>query len=450
LRDGKGFSNPVTIASATTIDIGGQNSQFVEISGTSTITGLGATYNGPRYLRFTGALLLTHNATTLNLPGGASITTVAGDSCIAVPNIALSGWNVLSFNRAAGGGVDYLNSTRIDVASATTLDLTTNAPNTRNINVTGTTSITGVTVAIGQLYFVRFNAALILTNNANVVTQTGASITTAAGDTCILRATAANTVEVLSYVGVAVSYPTVQGVFKNLQASATGLSAIVSVSADEICVENSSNAYATLRSVSVTPSTAASGANGLDTGTIAISTWYSVWVIWNGATTAGLLSLSATAPTMPSGYTHKARVGWIRTDGTANKYPLGFKQYGRRAQYVSAVGTNLTAIPQMSVGVQGNPTSGPTFVAVAVGNYTPSTAAAISLLLSSNSGVQTIIAAPNNTYGTYVGTANPPPVVINTSGTSQLIWMTLESSSVYWACSGSSGICACMGWEDNI
>jgi hypothetical protein len=202
LRDGKGFSNPVTIASATTIDIGGQNSQFVEISGTSTITGLGATYNGPRYLRFTGALLLTHNATTLNLPGGASITTVAGDSCIAVPNIALSGWNVLAYNRAAGGGgTDYLNTTRIDVASATTLDLTTNAPNTRNINITGVTAITGVTVAIGQLYFVRFNAALTLTNNANIVTQTGSSITTAAGDTCILRATAANTVEVLSYVG---------------------------------------------------------------------------------------------------------------------------------------------------------------------------------------------------------------------------------------------------------
>jgi hypothetical protein len=201
LRDGKGFSNPVTIASATTTDIGGQNSQFVEISGTNTITGLGSTYNGPRYLRFTGALVLTHNATTLNLPGAASITTGSGDSCIAVPNIELNGWNVLAFNRAAGGGgVDYLNSTRIDVASATTLNLTTSAPNTRNINITGTTAITGVTVAIGQLYFVRFNAALTLTNNASIVTQTGANITTAAGDTCILRATAANTIELLSYV----------------------------------------------------------------------------------------------------------------------------------------------------------------------------------------------------------------------------------------------------------
>ena len=94
---------------------------------------------------------------------------------------------------------DYLNSLRIDVASATTVNLTTSAPNTRNINITGTTTITGFTVAAEQLYFVRFNAALTLTNNANIVTQSGASITTAAGDTCVLRATAANVVEVLSY-----------------------------------------------------------------------------------------------------------------------------------------------------------------------------------------------------------------------------------------------------------
>lgn len=200
LRDGKGFANPVTLASATTTDIGGQNSQFVEISGTTTITSFGTTYNGPRYLRFTGALLLTYNATTLNLPGAANITTAAGDTAIAVPNLALNGWNVVSFQRAASSSAaDFLNTTRIDVASATTTDLTANAPNTRNINITGTTTITGFTVAIGQLYFVRFNAALTLTNNSSIITQTGANITTAAGDTCILRATAANTVEVLSY-----------------------------------------------------------------------------------------------------------------------------------------------------------------------------------------------------------------------------------------------------------
>jgi hypothetical protein len=87
--------------------------------------------------------------------------------------------------------------TRIDVASAATVDLSGVTVN--NINITGTTTITGFTVASGRTLFVRFNASLTLTNNANIVTQSGANIVTQAGDTCILRATAANVVEVLSY-----------------------------------------------------------------------------------------------------------------------------------------------------------------------------------------------------------------------------------------------------------
>jgi len=58
----------------------------------------------------------------------------------------------------------------------------------------------------------------------------------------------------------------------------------------------------------------------LDTGSEAANTWYSLWAIHNPTTvtTAGLLSTSATAPTMPSGYTKKRRVGWIRNDASSN------------------------------------------------------------------------------------------------------------------------------------
>lgn len=109
------------------------------------------------------------------------------------PSVSGSQW-------ALGVQVDYLNTTRIDVASAATVNLAISAPNTRHINITGTTTITAFTVAIGQTYFVRFAGALTLTNNASIVTQTGANITTQAGDTCIIRATSGNVVEVLSYV----------------------------------------------------------------------------------------------------------------------------------------------------------------------------------------------------------------------------------------------------------
>ena len=103
LRDGIGFTDPVQLASAATTSIGAQNSLFVEITGTTTITSFGSTYEGPRFLRFTGALTLTHNATTLNLPGAANITTAAGDTCIAIPNYAGNGWNVVQFQRAGFG-----------------------------------------------------------------------------------------------------------------------------------------------------------------------------------------------------------------------------------------------------------------------------------------------------------------------------------------------------------
>lgn len=96
----------VQVASASTANIGGGASPFVEITGTTTITSFGTTYKGPKFLRFSGALTLTHNASTLILPGGASITTAAGDCCIAVPNLSTpTGWRVVVYQKASGGAV---------------------------------------------------------------------------------------------------------------------------------------------------------------------------------------------------------------------------------------------------------------------------------------------------------------------------------------------------------
>ena len=70
----------VDVASATTTDIGAAASQNVRVTGTTTITGLGTAAAGIfRRVRFAGILTLTQNATSLILPGAASITTAAGD-----------------------------------------------------------------------------------------------------------------------------------------------------------------------------------------------------------------------------------------------------------------------------------------------------------------------------------------------------------------------------------
>ena len=238
----------------------------------------------------------------------------------------------------------------------------------------------------------------------------------------------------------------VQGAFKNLQASATGLSANVSVSADEIVVENASNVYKTLRSVALTIAGTASGvANGLDTGALAISTWYSLWVIWNGTTTAGLMSLSATAPTLPSGYTHKARAGWVRTDASGNKYPLKFMQLGRSVYYAPAAGSNLTAVPQAATGTAG--TVGTTLVSVSLNNYVPPTASAtlVSLMLVGSTSIQvssnSVAAAPGCS-----GLSN------SSNGSNSYISGRLlyESSNIYWASNGASNGVSIQGWEDNL
>ena len=348
-------------------------------------------------------------------------------------------------------GSDFINTTRIDVASASTVNLTSSAPNTRHINITGTTTIAGFTIAAGQCYFVRFAGALTLTNSASLVTQTGANITTQTGDTCILRATANNAVEVLCYTSGSSSG--ISGSASNLKASATGTNATVTVTADSVCVKNLSNQQMVLNAVSLSINSAGAGANGLDTGTLAANTWYSVWVIWNGATAAGLLSASATAPTMPAGYTHKARIGWIRTDGTANKYPLGFTQYGRIVQMLVASGSNVPNMPLMASGVAGNPST-PTWVAVAVAAFVPTTAAKIRVTVVSTTAASITIAAPNNSYGS-VGSASNPPLLVAifnsgdsvNQGTAE---MALESANIYWASSAAGGRLFCSGWEDNL
>jgi hypothetical protein len=97
---------PQNLASAATTDIGAQNSVFLNITGTTTITSFGTNYNGPRYIRFDGALTLTHNATTLILPGAANITTAAGDSAIVVPSGSpANGWRVAGYQKADGSNL---------------------------------------------------------------------------------------------------------------------------------------------------------------------------------------------------------------------------------------------------------------------------------------------------------------------------------------------------------
>ena len=91
----------VTVASASTTDILGAASAFVAISGTTTITSFGTGTNRVRFVRFTGALTVTHNATSLILPTGANMTVAAGD-CMVVISDGSSNARVYAYQNSLG------------------------------------------------------------------------------------------------------------------------------------------------------------------------------------------------------------------------------------------------------------------------------------------------------------------------------------------------------------
>lgn len=250
--------------------------------------------------------------------------------------------------------------------------------------------------------------------------------------------------------------PTVVGGFRNLKIQATSDTA-VAITADAMTLEDSSGNGHRATAVSLTLGTGTAGANGLDAGSLGASTWYAVWAIFNpaGPTLASLISLSATAPTLPSGYTYMLRVGWVRTDGS--KHLLRTLQLGRRAQYI--VGTNPAVVPNIANGVAGTfSTTSPVLAAVSVANVVPSTAAAIHVAITGNytgaSGAGAL-AAPNTGWG---GTNNGPAgsagnvwaLVANVNNVIAAAWIVLEATTIAWTGNGTASAVSCLGWEDNL
>jgi hypothetical protein len=84
-----------------------------------------------------------------------------------------------------------------DIASAATVNLETATGDL--VDVTGTTSITAITLSDGHERTVRFTGILTLTNGASLVLPGGANITTAAGDFAVFRGYAAGVVRCVGY-----------------------------------------------------------------------------------------------------------------------------------------------------------------------------------------------------------------------------------------------------------
>lgn len=94
------------IASAATTPIGAAGTAlFTTITGTTAITSFGTVAAGTlRILEFASSLTLTHNATSLKLPGSGNIQTAAGDVAILL-SLGAGNWKCLYFGRADGTAI---------------------------------------------------------------------------------------------------------------------------------------------------------------------------------------------------------------------------------------------------------------------------------------------------------------------------------------------------------
>lgn len=110
------------------------------------------------------------------------------------------------------------------------------------------------------------------------------------------------------------------------------------------------------------------GAGGLDTGAEAANTWYYAHVIADstGANpTRGLLSASAMAPILPSGYDRSRRVGSVRNTAASNFRQFATAGFGgeRSVQYTDAISNRQGLVGGAAVVV----------TAVACGGFIPPT-----------------------------------------------------------------------------
>ena len=154
------------ISSATSLTLG-KDGNFFDVTGTTTITSIGTQGIGSLItLQFDGALTFTHHATDLILPGGANITTAAGDIA-TLYEYASADWRCVNYTKATGkavidsGGGAFLGETAsggsagdsgdIIRGNQQTLDTSQTMTGTDNGSCTGPFSVaSGVTLTISS------------------------------------------------------------------------------------------------------------------------------------------------------------------------------------------------------------------------------------------------------------------------------------------------------------
>lgn len=142
--------------------------------------------------------------------------------------------------------------------------------------------------------------------------------------------------DILTYLQFRETVTGIVGASRNAKMSVTAASTTATFSADELIVESSDGKQYRLKNFSKTINLAASGAGGMDTGSVPAAGFVALYAIYNPATsTSALLAVNATSAVapeiygganMPAGYSASALVSVWRIDNS--QFVIGF-QYGR-------------------------------------------------------------------------------------------------------------------------
>jgi hypothetical protein len=208
----------------------GATNYLTAVAGTDTITANLSSptltaYAAGNTFRFIAAGNNT-GAVTLNINGlGAKDVTKNGATALIAGDITSSATIEVVYDGTRFqliGTAKVLNEAQgADIASAATVNLTTATGN--YVHITGTTTITAITLAQGAPRTVVFDGALTLTNGASLLLPTGANITTASGDTAVFRGEASSVVRCVSYDrknGTSLTHP-VQNTISQLNTNVT-------------------------------------------------------------------------------------------------------------------------------------------------------------------------------------------------------------------------------------
>ena len=176
------------VVGAASQDVFNTVSTTVNAFGAATALNVGAATGTLTVANTTLAAKAITASTTLGVTGAATFTSVAASTTLGVTGVA-------TFSNAVNAAQGA------DIASAATVNLTTATGN--SVHITGTTTITAITLAQGAQRDVTFDGILTLTQGASLRLPPGASITTAAGDTASFVGEAASVVRCTSYTRAA-------------------------------------------------------------------------------------------------------------------------------------------------------------------------------------------------------------------------------------------------------